>query len=358
MELPELLALLYRGGRSLRSVELTAVSRTDHELTLRGVKRLSEVQGGSLMVMSSEGSAVEFPRVTEEKSRLWIERPDKLREEITGLYPRTGVRNGDTWWMYTELQGAMTNNGEPNHSAGIGNGFEVMLEPAGIIPAFDFEIGGDELQAGRPAVRVRASRRQLPDRFAHFLPGLPVGSDDCELVVDTERGTLLRVVGLFDGETAVDIQIVEIAYDVPIAPETFVFEPPPGETLEDVTAEPRIRHRPIEEIARDASFTVFVATGLDEPWRLHATHVPRRRAQPVEHVYLHYFRDDAAHSFQIDERATDGTSEQDVEAIDATDERPQARVRLTRAGTSVEISSDNLALEQLLDLADGLRPVD
>lgn len=377
MDLPELLALLYRGGRSLRSIELTAVTRTDHELTMRAIERLREVEDGSMMVLSSArvegtGSAVEFPRVTEETTRLWIERPEKVRQETTGRFPSIGVRNGDTWWLYTELQGAMTNNGERNHSAGIGDGFEMMLEPAAIIPAFDFEIVGHELQAGRPVVRVRARRRPFADRFAAGLSPLPVGSDDCELTVDAEHGTLLRVVGLFDGETAVDLRIVEIAYDVAIPPETFIFEPPPGETIEDVTAEPRHSHLPIEEAVRRASFTVFIATGLDEPWRLLAMHLPPRRAQPVEHVHLSYFRSDATHSFQIDERPSDTGGQFDEEGeweqlernggslavIRPGGWRTQGRVRLTRDGTSVEIWSENLSVEQLLDVADGLRPVD
>jgi hypothetical protein len=39
-----------------------------------------------------------------------------------------------------------------------------------------------------------------------------------------------------------------------------------------------------------------------------------------------------------------------------TEQRPLAGVRLKRDGTAVEVSSDNLDVEALLDIAAGLRP--
>ena len=370
VEIGELLAALHGGGRSLRTVQLTATSRADHQALMQAMERLSRQSGGSVMRMYARGPAVERPRFFEETTRLWLERPDKVREEREGEFPRFGVRVGDTWWLYSEQQGALTNNGEPNHQSGIGGEFELMLEPAPILPLFDFEVVGEELQASRPAVRVRGRQRSLGDG-AGFLPSpLPHGCDDYEFVIDLETGTLLRAIGLIDGEAALDLQIVEVVFDEPIAPEMFVFTPPDDETIEDVAEHRTPLSLRIDEVAERASFAVFIATGLEEAWRMHARHVAPRRRQPFEHVHLGYHRGDGAHSFAIDQYS-DAAGErfaaaEEYEALDhdgttmhvirPTEQRPLAIVRLQRDGTNIEITSDNLAVETLLDIATSLRP--
>jgi hypothetical protein len=271
--------------------------------------------------------------------------------------------------MFNEHQGAITNNGAPNHSAGLGQQFELMLEPAPLLPQFDFEILGEELHAGRQALRVRGRRRPT-DGHAQFLPPLPVGYEVCEFLVDVAHGTLLRLTALFDGEPGLDLQIIEVEYDEPIPTETFVFEPPPGERIEDVNQQHGLRVEPVEDVARRASFTVFIATGLDEPWRMRAMYLAPRRGQPHEQVHLGYHRDDATHSFGINEQPADSrvlfTAVSEPEeirhngetmlVIRPTDTFPLGSIRLTRNGTSIEITSDNLGLDRLLEIAAGLRP--
>lgn len=370
MEVAELLVLLHRGGRSLRTVQLTATSRTDHEAVSRAMERWSRDRGGASTVYA-RGRAVETPRFIEETTRLWIEKPDKVREETTGHFPRHGVSVGDTWWMFNEHQGAITNNGSPNHSAGLGQQFEVMLEPAPLLAQFDFEPLGEQVHASRPVLRVRARPRPTPGHDRGFIPPLPVGCEHCEFLIDPEHGTLLRLTALYDGKPGVDLQIVDITFDEPIAPETFVFEPPPGETIQDITQGHGPRSEPIEAVASKASFTVFIATGLEEAWRMHAIYLASHRGQPHEQVHLGYHRDDATHSFAINEQPADTpalfTAVTEPEEIDyagmtlrvikPTDTFPLASVRLTRAGTSIEITSDNLGLDKLLDLAANLRPM-
>jgi diguanylate cyclase (GGDEF)-like protein len=234
VELAALLALLHGGGRSLRTVRLTATARSDLEALFRAMERERERSGGHLLTMYAPGPERERPRFVEETTRLWLERPDKVREEKTGEFPRSGARVGDTWWLYSDQQGLITNHGAINHVSGLGQEFELMLEPAPLLPWFDFEVLGDEVQADRSAVRVRGRQRPRSERALFFPSPVPLGCDDYEFVVDVVQGTLLRIVGLSDGEPALDLQIVEIAFDEPIAPETFVFEPPPGKTMRDV----------------------------------------------------------------------------------------------------------------------------
>lgn len=334
------------------------------------MERWNRQRGHGQTVMFARGGAVERPRFHEETTKLWIERPDRVREEVEGQFSRYGVSVGDTWWLWNDMQGAVTNNGSPNHHAGLGESFALLLEPAHLLPIFDFTIMGESKQADRRALRVRAMTRSSFARHHHgILPPLPVGCEECEFLVDEEHGILLRLTALFDGEPGMDLQIHEIAINEPISAERFVFTPPPGETIHDARAG-QIREEPIEAVADHASFTVYIATGLDGQWRMRAMHLPKRRGQEHEHVHLHYHRDDATHSFGINEQASDApqlfTAVTKPVAIDhhgetlyvvrPTDAFPLGSVRLIRGETSIEITSDNLPLDRLLAIADSLRP--
>ncbi|HZR96819.1 MAG TPA: hypothetical protein VFA56_14065 [Gaiellaceae bacterium] len=368
MEVRDLLALLHGGGRALRTVGLTATSRTDTEAARRAMERWHRQRAET--TVSLHATDPERPRIIEETTRLWLERPDKVREETAGEFARYGVRVGQTWWLYTEHGGAITNNGAANHSAGIGQQYELFVEPAPIIPHFDFRLEGEASQAGRAAARVRATPRF--DAHERRLPiTLPLGYDEYELLVDSEHGTLLALTAFLDGARAVDQRIAEIAYDEPIPPGTFVFQAPEGEEIEDVTRLHDVRDEPVEEIAKRTSFPVFVATGLDGVWRLRAMHVPVRRRQPVEQVHLHYHRDDATRSFSLHEQpagappffVATGREPQElehagttVEVVPATDDAPIAGVRLTRDGTTIEATSGTLGVDGLLEIVAGLRP--
>ena len=283
-------------------------------------------------------------------------------------FSRYGVSVGDTWWMWSELQGAITNGGSPNHHAGLGQSFELLLEPAQLLADFDFAICGEELQAGRKAIRVHAHARPKGDQH-RFMSPLPVGCEECEFVVDLEFGVLLRLTALFESEPVMDMQIQEIAVDQPIPPERFEFSPPPGEQLEDAAQPHGFRDEPIGKVARRASFTVFIATRLDGPRRMRATYLPKRRGQPHEHVHLHYHRDDATHSFGVNQQLADArifTAVSEPEEIERDGEKvhivrptesfPLGSVRLIRDGTSIEITSDNLPIERLLAIVDSLQP--
>lgn len=369
MDERDLVFLLYSGGRDLQTVRLTATARTDHAAVANAMERWHRRPQGSTSQIYAIGPAVERPRFYEETTRLWVARPDKVREETEGHHPQYGVSVGQTWWMYNEHQGAITNNGAPNHSAGLGQQFDLMLEPAQLLAHFDFELGSEVEHARRSVLRVHARGRPERDE-RRFLPPLPVGCEEADFLVDLEHGTLLRLTALFDGEPGVDLEITEIAYNEPIPPETFVFLPPAGETVEDITQQRGLRGEPIEDVVGRTSFPVFIATGLDGSWRLHAIHLPARRGQPHDHVHLHYHRDDATHSFAIQQRAADeplmftAVSEPDeierngeqLRLIRPTESLPLGSVRLIREGTSIEITSDNLALERLLEIVDGLRP--
>ena len=88
------------------------------------------------------------------------------------------------------------------------------------------EVTGTTVVAGRPGVRITGSPREL-DPNVHT-PVLPRGADLHELVVDMGFGVVLRRASFVDGAPFSVTEILEVRFDEPIPPETFVFTPPPG----------------------------------------------------------------------------------------------------------------------------------
>ena len=77
MDERDLLALLHRGGRALRTVRLVGKSRTDHEAVSRALERWSRTQRDAVRMYARGPSG--RPQVIEERARLWIEIVDGLR---------------------------------------------------------------------------------------------------------------------------------------------------------------------------------------------------------------------------------------------------------------------------------------
>jgi hypothetical protein len=287
------------------------------------------------------------------------------------------VRDGGRWWTYSPDWGAVSNVGAGEEaermSAGGGELWAPLLNPSVWIPALDFEVRGEAEAIGRQTLRVLAMGRELygGDPFL-FRTQLAVGADEYQLWVDRERGVVLRAAALLDGEEFWISEFEELAFDEQLPPETFVFEPPPGEEIrgpdmgmhEDVT---------IEEAARRASFPVFYVPELPEGrWDLDVMYVPARERPPMkESVHLAYHRVDATHHLTVAERpaeerepdwVADGPPGVQVEVIERdgvsfTVYRPERRhgipltVVFDRDETAIQLSSTNLGEEILLKLA-------
>jgi hypothetical protein len=373
-ELGDLLELLHRGGRSFETVRLAALQRINTQVGQRAAEawRANQPAGRVSSVRAYGPGNAPLPEMLEIPTRLWLQRPDSVREEMGGRYPHYGVRVGETWWMFDEHSGALTNEGDPNHGAGIGDQLEAFLQPAPLIPHFDFEVHGPLEYLGRRALRVSAHRRSS-DPHSHFHIPIPIGTDDCELIVDCERGVLLRIKALFEGEEAMSMTIEEIGFDEPLDPSIFIFMPPEGETLQRTADRPQSRHQPLEAVASAASFTVYVVPELEEGWRMSAMHLLPSRQHRHEQVYLHYYRDDASHQFNINESRADASERAsftpletepehlnrdgvELEVVRSSEQLPLAVVRLTRGTTAIELMSDNLDADWLIAAALRLEP--
>jgi hypothetical protein len=99
---------------------------------------------------------------------------------------------------------------------------------------------------------------------------LEPGIEEAELLLDAERGLVLRRAELVDGEEAFLRQVEQITYDEPFPPETFVFELPPGASARG-RAEPQMTT--VDAVAALASFRVFKLEPVPSDWRVQAVHI-------------------------------------------------------------------------------------
>ena len=382
--LGELLALLVGAHRSFRTLQGEVRTWTHHERSREAFARMQARRGTShsqsLVVLAADGEAEADPGVSEVSLRVWLERPDRLREEaVTVSGGRRNeyllVRVGATWWSFDPDLGAQTNGEDLSHGHG-GMLERAMLDPAQLLATSELEVVGRAVHAGRPVIRVfaRPSPRDV------FLDD-PGGMIDCsprELLVDAERGVLLRSASLLDGEPFATCEFLSVVFDQEIASERFVFVPPAGEEVVDAREAMERLHRPVslDEAARLAPFVVFAPREVPASWSCHVLfgEPDERRGRPAATVHVHYgdhharvsIDQRAASDNALPDRAPDGnewqiaaTASGEVRLWEPSDaERGMPRIALLVAsGTRVQIATGDLTLAELAELAGALEPV-
>jgi outer membrane lipoprotein-sorting protein len=380
--LGELLVLMTGAHRSFRTLR-GEVRAWHHEERSREVfERLQARSGGSSSQISISAfgtTPAPLPPEREDRLRIWLAQPDRIREEWQRMQlgervDSTLVQVGTTWWAFHPGMGAQTNGGAPDFQHG-SQLQRSVLDPAGLVASHELEITGRTEHAGRPAIRAVAT----PAPRAAFLSeqrGFD-GEWPMELLVDAERGILLRTVGLLDGEPFTITEFTSLAFDEEIPDEVFVFVPPPGEEVRDAreAMKGHAGHVPLHEAAGRAAFAVFVPASVPEDWRMRVYFSEgdeRRRWPSVVHV--HYSDEMGRLNVNIDERAADAEmpptapdgSEWSVQRLDGRELRlwepsepdhgmPRLAV-VELAGTRIQISSGELSLEVIAELAAGLVP--
>ena len=93
---------------------------------------------------------------------------------------------------------------------------ELLLDPSPLLGTYTFEVGGATTFLDRAAWSVVASRRFTAQ--AHFFGLL---SDRLSLLVDDERGILLRVAVIVDEEEISHTQVSQVVFDEPVPPDSF-----------------------------------------------------------------------------------------------------------------------------------------
>lgn len=385
-ELGELLELFYGARHRFRTARGTVRRRHNWRLVQEAMKRENARpgRGGSSVVLQAAGRAAEEPPdVYEELVRFWFEPPARLREEVEVSPPsssRTVVLDGELWWMYSPEWGATSNVGlsgeDASHmSAGGGELFRPLLDPSGLPGVLEI----DHIDADADRLLVRARPRDDLDNYQrHLRLRGDSGADALELVVDRERGVVLRMAAYLDGEELSVSELEDVVFDEAFPEGTFVFVPPPGEEVRPPEL-PRQRAYSLEEAAGLAGFRVFDIPELPEgQWRLHVHFSPARERPPIPaNVALFYSRADGRGSIIVgQQRKTDdevlrwaGAGPPAFEEIERDGVRYAAAradpeqgsssaVTFEREGTAIQIQSQELDVEALLGLAASLRPVE
>jgi hypothetical protein len=204
--------------------------------------------GGIVVRASGEPEAEE----SEKSWRLWLEAPDRLRAEFAvGTETVTAWLSGGTWWSWSPSQGARTNEGRQNFGHGKGPG-EVLVSPAQIAHVLDLEPLGSLRVLSRPAYRLRARPFAVGDFALHRLGS---GADEYDLVVDADRGFLLRAEARLRGAAFRVLEMTEVAVDEDIPADIFTPRAPEGEHFEFFEPWRRLE---LEELPGAVPFKVFV----------------------------------------------------------------------------------------------------
>ena len=143
------------------------------------------------------------------------------------------VFENETWWSWSPSNGARTNAGRENESHGKPAG--ALLDPFEYLGFLRIESIERSAFLGRTVFQVRATPRQSSGREGptsicsrRFLATRP---DDCILIIDAERGGLLRLDARIDGLTYQTTELTKIIFDERIPPHIFTIELPPGENF-------------------------------------------------------------------------------------------------------------------------------
>ena len=162
--------------------------------------------------------------------RLWVEKPDRVREEHdpNGRRAEIQIRDGERWWTYDSAQGLDSNEADLDLANGksIGHSVEHLLDPSPLLGQLRFKPLGRARVAEREAICLRASPRQALDHPVDLYLGQ--GAEEYELAIDAARGVVLRAAALVDRAEYQVTELVEVAFDERFPPDTFTLTLPPG----------------------------------------------------------------------------------------------------------------------------------
>jgi hypothetical protein len=336
-------------------------------------------EDGSTTYALIAGTGEPEPDEVEETWRIWIEKPDRMRQETEDDIT---VVIGERWWSWNEHWGARTNEGTANVGHG-GARYIAWLEPARILGSLRFEPLGAGRCADRETLRARARRHPKSpldqDHDDWDLHGLGGGAGEYLLEVDAERGTLLRIEARFRDQPFLIGEVVDIGFDEDFPPQTFVLQPPDGEEIRSVGEDfaPGL-DRTIEEAAAEAPFPVFILPSIPDEWKLSVSSFPPRKRPATPHcVHVDYRTEDGTADVSISQ-VPDGESgfhvlllhvEEDspqFEEIERdgltmlvrgrSEDWPETQLHLTREGTELTLTSRQLSGPKVAELAARLVP--
>jgi outer membrane lipoprotein-sorting protein len=367
-ELGEVLELMHTSEGRWSSLHAEGREWRDSALNLEAFMRMVERRRpGSVARFGDSSHEAEEPEEVESAWRLWMEGTDRIRAEFSVGHGEMviAVVDGKTWWSWSPSSGALTNEGSENAETGLGPGTD-LVHPAAILPAVDLEVRGRTTKLGRSAYEVLAVPTTGNDDEEDFglLHGIGSGAEEYELLVDAERGVLLRTVARLHGRPFLILEMDEVAFDEELPADTFTLVPPTGVAFE---ALPRTRSLLLEELPGAVGFTVLVPERALDDAQVDVTIEPAlpRYGVPeyADITYATFPRDASPTSLSLRESAEpmpmpEETKWRDIEGLMVGEDRhtspPTIRVRLEVRGTHVELSSPDVSVEQLFRMVRSL----
>ncbi len=371
-ELADVVALLRSPGPRCRTLQAVGREWRHHALLNEAFTAATPPPGalvggvrmvGGGRIVSTSGEP--WPEEGEKAWRWWSEEPDRLKVEFAvGEEIVTAWFQGTTWWSWSPSEGARTNEGRENVRHGKGPG-EVLVSPARAARALDFELLGGLSFLARPAWRWRARPFTRGDFDLHALGS---GAEDYELVVDAERGFLLRAEARLDAKPFRVLEMTEVVVDAELPASVFVPQAPEGEQFEYFEHDRRLT---LEELTAAVPFKVFVpAEAPGRPGFVHV-HNPRPRRGTRLSATITYFvpKPDGCygnlwvHESGEPERAAPQPTEswRQVEGFlvgaDQSMGYVRCKVLLEREGTHIRLESTAMAVHELIALARSLVPL-
>jgi hypothetical protein len=356
-ELGDVLELLHGARSRYRTVRIDARERRRYRLQSEAYERGRRELSGDV-VGTIYGGPVDVPEEGEATIRGWFEQPNRFREErVENGREFLILGDGDRFWTSGPDWPTVVQDGSGWLLAN--PSLRVLLDPAGLLPLLELEVRGRTTAAGRASLDCHGT----PRHGAAFDGPLPLGATEHELLVDAERGVLLRLVSLLDGVPFDTIEVTAAAFDEPLDGSLFRYDPSPGEEVlrpQDVSPGEPVS---VEEAAARASFTVLVPGSLGRGWHTHVLYVAGRD-RIAETVHISLYRDVGTNSASLRQTAPPFESWQ----LNGTEVREQegttlrvsyegyARVLVEREGTCVELNSQTYTTAELAELALTLVP--
>ncbi len=212
--------LLHDSRRRWRTLRAEGHEWRDENRALEAFER-SRPPGG---VISMRGT----PGPTRDGEPLWqlsICQPDRSRVEFGVSHDRRIAQITDGGRTWRTAPGGHGHVNEQRNGAKLQLGpLGLLVETAEISAALELEVAEPTRALGRKAfeVRARPRDRELRPRPGLFNPHM-LGADHVQLVVDAERGVLLRVETFLGGEPFYRLEMTEVSFDEDIPDAVFAF---------------------------------------------------------------------------------------------------------------------------------------
>ncbi|HLU10183.1 MAG TPA: hypothetical protein VK003_10990 [Oceanobacillus sp.] len=241
MELSELVELLYTARERFTTIQVAwQYWYQPDKMNIITERWAASKPSGSVAVLKSKStSETESSVISRYFRRVWWQKPDCWRDEDQREEGGSTITIicGGKWWAFSPgIQTLYTNvtTEEPGHHQNIreikiGSAPDIedriddipLLDPSFLLASHDLQIISDTVHAERDAIQIKAIYRKGKSRS--YEPMFWSTADEYELLIDKERGILLRYAAKLAGEEFAVASVDQVSFDQPIPERIFTF---------------------------------------------------------------------------------------------------------------------------------------